>query len=209
MEDWEFWKKKEWLVAHEVALLVIGIDPRARFDEEPIGWRPIYDTLILALNRYRFVKAEFMGFDGEGPFEGIFRPGNIKGDAGGLNNTSTFGIRQTAIFNWLCCYNIKSTYFTAARQTAIPEWLYPNGIESDYFSSLDNPVKTEVITRPEYQTELMVIMYATIKRYYGENYDPNDSDTAPKQNDVIGWIRNTYSISEAKAKAVEKMTRPD
>jgi hypothetical protein len=94
-------------------------------------------------------------------------------------------------------------------QAAIPERLSSLGNEPEYFSSMGSNVKAEVIEKPEYQTPLMVIMYATIKRYYGENYDPNDRDSWTKQTDVIGWIRKKYSLSEAKAKAIEKMTRPD
>jgi hypothetical protein len=182
-----FWKFKTWLNAHEVANLIIGNDPVVDLDEEPRGWRPIYDELIEALSRYCYVKESFTGRLDLGPYEGIFTPDNISGDTGGGDNVSTFGIRQAAI----------------------PEWLNACGIESGYFSSLDNQVKTDVIARPEYQTELMLIMYYTIERYYGENYDPNDSETTPKQTDVIGWIIEKYSISHAKAMAVDKMTRPD
>jgi hypothetical protein len=120
------------------------------------------------------------------PYEEIFTPNNIRFSAE-IEHSDDFLIRQAAI----------------------PEWLNSKGIESEYFSSLDRPFTTDVIARPEYQTELMLIMYDTIERYYGNNYDLNDSDTAPKQTDVIGWIMEKYSISEAKAKAVDKMTRPD
>jgi hypothetical protein len=187
MEDsLRFWKLKEWLSASEVAHLVIGSEPSHGLNIQPGGWRPIYDTLNLAFTKYCHIKYDLR----EGNinfYEGIFTPDNINAFVVEFDCDEDFEIRQAAI----------------------PEWLNFHGIESEYFSSLDNQVKTDVIARPEYQTKLMAIMYATIERYYGENYDSNDSETTPKQTDVIGWIIEKYSISHAKAMAVDKMTRPD
>jgi hypothetical protein len=208
MEDGlKFWKCKTWLNAHEAANLIIGNDPIDGLDEEPRGWRPIYDELIDALNRYCYVKENLTGRNDLGPYEGIFKSDNISGYTEEGNHVSTFGIRQTAIPEWLNACGVESEYFSSLDKQNKRFVIPPP--ESEYFSWPDNPDKIDVIARPEYQTKLMAIMYATIERYYGENYDPNDSDTAPKQTDVIGWIRKKYSLSEAKAKAVEKMTRPD
>jgi hypothetical protein len=184
MSDYlKFWKLKEWLTADQAAHLISDRDPCEYWHA---SWQPIYEALNLAYEKHCHIRDDKRETDIK-PYEGIFTPVNIKTIFGRVGRIDDFEIRQAAI----------------------PEWLSSNGIESDYFSLLDYPVKTEVIARPEYQTALMVIMYATIERYYGENYDPDDRDTVPKQIDVIGWIRKKYSISEARAKAVDKMTRPN
>jgi len=186
----KLWKVREWLEPLEAVCLILGIDAnvmRVDVEEAPVGFGAVLVELQLSLLRYQDIKLENERGNIE-PYEEIFTPYNISG---------FFDEKSLDPYNFVI------------RQSAIKAWVYAKGIESEYFSSLDNHVKTDVIARPEYQTKLMAIMYATIERYYGENYDPNDSDTAPKQTDVIGWIRKKYSLSEAKAKAVEKMTRPD
>ncbi|NOQ76189.1 MAG: hypothetical protein GQ475_00065 [Methylococcaceae bacterium] len=97
---------------------------------------------------------------------------------------------------------------TLVRASALTEWFVKNNFHSDFF----NPDTSEqtVITKPklEYQTRLMSIMYDTIERYYGDNYDPDDRDSVPRQVDVIEWLVTNYSLSEVEAKAIDKMTRP-
>ena len=183
----KFWKAKEWLTIHEIAHLVIGSDPTERA-EEPAGWRAIYDALGLNLEEYHKIKGSNEIFPKDpDSFNGIFTEVNIRKNDGEGANFSPYLIKQSVI----------------------PEWLNSIGLESDYFACLVGNVKAEVMARPEYQTELMRIMYKTIERYYGENYVPDDRDSWPKQVNVIGWLEVTYSLSGAKAKAVEKMIRPD
>ena len=82
----------------------------------------------------------------------------------------------------------------------LPPFFFPE--ETD-----QQPVATK--SKPAYQTRLMSIMYETINRYYGENYDPNDRDSVPLKSVVIDWLRDTYSPSGIEAQAIDMMTRPD
>jgi len=96
---------------------------------------------------------------------------------------------------------------TTLRVTDIRQWLTSKGIKPPFFFPEAEGDLTAT-SRPTYQTHLMSIMYETIERYYGENYDPNDRDTVPKQVNVIEWLKETYSLTGRQADAIDVLTRP-
>jgi len=97
---------------------------------------------------------------------------------------------------------------TTLRVSDIRQWLTRKGIKpAFFFPEADGDIT--ISSRPNYQTYLMSLMYKTIDRYYGENYDPNDRDTIPKQVNVIDWLVTNYSLSDVEAKAIDKLTRPE
>jgi len=80
-----------------------------------------------------------------------------------------------------------------------PEFFFPKSMKS---------LEDDESSKPEYQTFLMSILYKTIQRYYGENFDPNDSDTNTTQKDIIDWLMKTFSLSKRQAEAIDIITRP-
>jgi len=99
---------------------------------------------------------------------------------------------------------------TLIKVSAIKEWFQLKKMENAFFNrEKKESINTEEIVRPEYRSRLMTIMYETINRYYSKNYDPNDRDTVTKQTDLVEWLETTYSLSNAEARAIDKMTRPE
>ena len=214
-DDLKFWQLKEWLTIHEASCLALNCDPSNPGYEEPIGWKGFYSALCEAVELdmetdYEYEKAVDIVLSRDNFYDKIYQSlvdrndklifsgANVKGYE--LGHSEDYGLPQIDEAN--------------IKITAIKEWLTLKGIKSPFFFP-DEPDQQAVITKskpkpkPEYQTKLMSIMYDTIKRYYGANYDPNDRDSVPKQTNVIEWIRETYTLSEAEAKAIDKMTRPD
>jgi hypothetical protein len=204
----EFWRLREWLTIHEASCLALGCDPNIR-DEEPIGWKGFYSALGEAVvidmkTEYEYDKALDIVLSPDTRYytiyQGlldrkdnlIFSESTVKGyELGQLEEFSPPPIDEV---------NIKVT--------AIKEWLTLKSIKPPFFFP-DEPEQQTVISKPEYQTRLMSIMYETINRYYGENYDPSDRDTVPNQIRLIAWLRDTYSLSDPEAKAIDKILRPE
>lgn len=101
------------------------------------------------------------------------------------------------------------SYFFQIRQSKFKDWLSNKGFSSTYFG-LVSETETYLIDRSSgYSTKLMKIMSEVVSRYYGDNFDPDDSDTTPKQVDVIEWLTETYSLSDRQAMAIDIVTRPE
>jgi hypothetical protein len=99
---------------------------------------------------------------------------------------------------------------TEVKVSVIREWLVANNIESDFFCPKEDSLqRVRTTSRTQYQTRLMEIMYETIERYYGENYDPNDRDTVTKQDVVVAWLMLEHSLSKRSAEAIDIIIRPE
>ncbi len=64
---------------------------------------------------------------------------------------------------------------------------------------------------PPRPVRLMEAAIAVQRRYWGDNWKPDDKDTQPLQTDVLEWLKSTYPgicDSEAKRKAVELVACP-
>jgi len=202
MEDsLKFWQLREWLTIHEAACLALNCNP-SNTDYEPNGWKGFYSALGEAVEldmqtEYECDKAldVVVSHDTRYHTNLIFSVSTVKGYE--LGHFEDFGQPQIDDAN--------------IKVTAIKEWLVLKDIKPPFFFPEDVKQQTIITkSKPEYQTHLMTIMYKTINRYYGENYDPNDRDSVPKQTNVIQWLRETYPpLSEAEAKAIDKMTRPE
>jgi len=205
MEDrLQFWTLREWLTLHEAASLICDDDPSVTFissaDEAAaldlsgtayvIGLASDgYDAMYGALK-----EAVEMGLDTEfrqgkqkivQPSAAIFTPMTVKNYDLSTGDIHEAQIEVIAIKKWLTMKEIQPAFF------------FPEQAEQ------------QVKSKSDYQTRLMSIMYATIDRYYGDNYEHDNSDTVPKQVDVIEWLVTNFSLSDAKAKAIDKLTRPD
>lgn len=58
-------------------------------------------------------------------------------------------------------------------------------------------------------SRLSAIMEKVIARFYGPNFDPNDSDTWPRQVDIVEWLQSAHHLSKREAEAIDIVTRPD
>ena len=185
------WKVVEFLYFHQACLLALGFDPNndntgRGSTNHPLGYTAIYQAIVEDVSSVLQIAN---GVDGDlEKMESVLNRSDIIQPDKGNRYTEFYRIRQSAFKNW-----IENKRF-----------------ESEYFLTEDKGKKTVVGRfKPEYQTRLMAIMYETINRYYGENYDPNDRDSVTKQADLVEWLETTYSLSNAEARAIDKMTRPE
>jgi hypothetical protein len=58
-------------------------------------------------------------------------------------------------------------------------------------------------------TSLMGFIQTVQQRWYGENFDPLERDTFPKQVDVVDWLVKVHNLSKRQAEAIDIVTRPD
>lgn len=59
------------------------------------------------------------------------------------------------------------------------------------------------------QSRLMSLTEAVYERYYGANFSPADSDTWPRQKDIVLWLKQVHGLSEREAQAIDIVCRPD
>lgn len=212
MEDYfKFWQLKEWLTIYEASCLALDCDP-SNTDREPKGWKGFYSALSEAVELDIAAEDEY-----EKAIEEIYPPSCEEDE----NIFDTLAERYNKIiFSSLNVRGYKlgqhedfgfpSINDANIKITSIKEWLNLKSFQPHFFSPEEPEKQTKKEEyRPEYQTYLMSIMYDTIKRYYGENYDPNDRDSVPNQIRLIAWLRDTYSLSDPEAKAIDKMLRPE
>ena len=178
MSDLSYWRLKKRLTAHEVASLACGIDPthtkRMYQEEIPEGWQAIYDAVI---EGFMTADSEFAELFCDETFNKytIDRPAFDELDIPSYHH---YQIDQQVIRNWFVLNEIKPAYF---------------------FPDQENEQHQEA----KYKTTLMGVMQKAIARYYGENFDVNDSDSYPKQVTIIDWLRTEFSLSKRQAEAIE------
>jgi len=202
VEDLRFWKLQEFITIHQACMLATGIDPGNNlFGFEPFiprsGYEPIKSSLTTKLTEYYYDTLDKkidkeLGLDSL-EADQIFCPENIKSATheGGDDND-------------IALYRIK--------QTAIRDWLKSEGIYSVYFESISNRESIPALNGRDrvqnYSTELIEIMFKTIERYYGDNFDFHNKDTYPKQEHVIDWLMTEFSLPRRKAEAIEIIITP-
>ncbi|MFM0732348.1 hypothetical protein PQQ52_17825 [Paraburkholderia sediminicola] len=133
----------------------------------------------------------------------------------------------------------KGEYWDTGKVTSFPEWvngLYMKRSDLDvhdaYFSGSgdltdearamrreamwqklglgnERKPKSEAPQRREHKTKLLDAARAVIDRYYGAQYNENDSLTITSQKVVIEWLQATYGMSEREAQSIDIVTRPD
>jgi len=207
----DFWKLKEWITIHEAACLALDCDPSI-LDAEPPGWKGCYSALMEAVE-----------FDLK---EEIINDKKIKRLSSYLREKSQDIIdsliesNKNLIFtsNSVRGYDLKyrndfgagDIELAQIKVSAIKEWLELRGIRPAFFFSEEPEYQTPTSNEnPIYETPLMLIMYATIDQFYGENFESGDSDSHTSQKDVLEWLTVNYALSGAKAMAIDKMTRPN
>jgi hypothetical protein len=58
-------------------------------------------------------------------------------------------------------------------------------------------------------SRLMTLTEKVYERYYGANFSSTDTDTWPRQKDIVAWLREAHGLSEREAQAVDIVCRPD
>lgn len=227
----KFWQLREWLTLHEAACFICGEDPSinySTFADELLALKeaganyvigspndnydPIYRALREAVEldiEEEFLtdrnveellpimdeQAQNLVEDYSKVFSSlIFKNSNVKGY--NLSHAKDFEIN-----------NINRAQI---KVSAIKQWLIKKNLKPGFFFPEETEQQEETIQyqQPIYQTRLMEIMYKTIERYYGVNYDPEDTDSTTKQKIIIDWLKETYDLSGAQAKAIDILTRP-
>jgi hypothetical protein len=199
MEDkLQFWRLREWLSIYEASVLACGEDPSLNYVETSS------DIKACKNQGLSYKHGMPVGFDA---FSRALID-DVKKDSHAfyLTDDDTDVVFKVVQNNG----RIPSDISLHAKLKAIDikRWLNIKGIKPAFFFPES---EDELITasRPTYQTHLMSIMYKTIDRYYGENYDPNERETAPKQVDVIDWLKETFSLTGRQADAIDVLTRPN
>lgn len=73
--------------------------------------------------------------------------------------------------------------------------------------ALQERSSTNINGKPQ-PTRLMELVVQVQERYWGMNWDPDDSSTRNSQKVIVEWLRTTYELSNAAANAVEKVACP-
>ena len=81
------------------------------------------------------------------------------------------------------------------------------GVQDKYHCSIS--VNDEVINENFHFTKLMKIQKKVIERFYGEQFDINDSDTWTKQIIIVDWLKKEFGLSNREAQAIDMITRPE
>lgn len=204
-DDFQFWRKVEWLSIHEAALLLCDVNP----------------SINLAANKF---EEELYDLEGEFYISGMpaaFESGeqllirDIKRDQAAIEQ----GVTTDVVFKEVQFRDDTSTDInggTKIKIEAVTKWFQENNFESDFFTvQAKNTGVKKVVHKPEYKTRLMEIMDETIAKFYGENFDPDYPDTHPRQEDIIEWLRANYKstntpgepLSGAEAQTIAQMIR--
>lgn len=198
-DNLQFWRKVEWLSIYDAALLLCDVNPSTKFASNK------HDMEILEL------EGEFYSVGMPEAFESAkaLLLNHVKADQKFSSENNDDGVLFKEIKFREDIVSDEINAITEIRMVDVVAWFVKNDFESDFFSvQADNLGHKKNLAKPEYQTELMTIMYETIKRYYGEQYDPDDRDTVSRQDNVVSWLKKEYALSGAQAKAIDKMTRP-
>jgi hypothetical protein len=60
-----------------------------------------------------------------------------------------------------------------------------------------------------HETELLKLVAAVQDRYLGDNYDPGDTDTRPRKEDVVEWLMvQCPGLSRVSAEAIDRVAMP-
>lgn len=72
----------------------------------------------------------------------------------------------------------------------------------------DQPLNTTDIDRFLHFTELLKLVAAVQERYWGPNWDRSDRDTAPRQKEIVGWLKSAHRLTDNEATSVERIACP-
>jgi hypothetical protein len=110
------------------------------------------------------------------------------------------------------------SYFLSRKDLAVHSWLFnynetPTDAElaerrQALSKQLDLP-KSSVRGTEKPATSMLGFVETVQRRWYGQNFDPNERDTYPKQTDVVAWLMSEHGLSRRQAEAIDIVTRPD
>lgn len=84
--------------------------------------------------------------------------------------------------------------------------------EEDIFPASQETYKFiphKMASHGNHETKLMRIQKEVLKRFYGDQFNLNDSDTWTHQQVVVEWLKSKYRLSDREAKSIDIVTRPD
>lgn len=84
-------------------------------------------------------------------------------------------------------------------------WLDP--FELADFVATQRPLVASKWPWGKHETKLLQDLEAAGKRYIGENYDPENTDTATKSNVIQAWLKSERHTPERDAEVIAKMVR--
>lgn len=136
-----------------------------------------------------------------------------------------------------CYLKLRGKYYESSSGYSMPDWtekIYINMDHVDWHYKLDNDNsipenesdarlklrtayrsviglidKTNNIEVLSTKSRLYKVMETVLARYYGPQFDQFDSDTWPKQRNIVEWLKAEYGLSEREAIAIDLVTRPD
>ena len=184
MEDMlQFWRLKEWLSIYQAAVLACGEDPSNNYVETA---HDVQGCMIHGLPYEYGMPSGFNAFS-SALIDYVQKDSYLSGITDDDRDVVFKDIRN----NGRAPSDININ--TELKVIDIKRWLNIEGIKPDFFfPELD---EEQIITsRTTHQTDLMSIMYKTIDRFYGENYDPNNRDTFTKQEYITGWLKDEFSL---------------
>ena len=191
----DLYRFRDYLTIHEVACLVDEMPPCSGLTSDK--YHPFVELISEAVSRDLKIAHTFDEF--------------------GLLNSEDcdrykiffddYGTAETAT----SCFPITPKTISVTRDTRVSvkdllRWFEFKGFKPAYFFP-DAPKET-VHHKQNYQTRLMKIMDIAIARYYGDNFDPENRDTYPKQDHVIEWLMSEFSLTRRKAESIEIIITP-
>lgn len=84
----------------------------------------------------------------------------------------------------------------------------PSESERSQQQQCDQPLNTTGTDRFLHFTDLLKLVAAVQKRYWGSNWDRNNRDTAPRQEDIVEWLKSEHRLTDNEAKSVDRVACP-
>ncbi|MDO9277150.1 MAG: hypothetical protein Q7U05_01125 [Polaromonas sp.] len=103
---------------------------------------------------------------------------------------------------------ISATEGTIDRAEVV-RYLKEQNIRSDYQFDLTNSNRMTGWPWGSHHTELLGHLAAAARRYWGDNYDPLDTSTAPTNATVSEWLQTKHKVSRTMADSIASILRPD
>lgn len=221
----EFYRLREWLTIEEICCLACGRDPGVVYvtdaDEhavcwemgqavsfaQPDGYDSLQELIIESVNvdMEAIVAYENTYFTTINDYDELPEDISIIFSDSRTRSKSILRLQSEGV-------RISVTSSTPLKLEELFAWFNSKNLRPEFFfPSDDNKLITSAVDTNSYKhsTSLLSILNLTINRYYGDNYDPNDKDTIPKQRDVVDWLMTIHSLSKRQAEAIDIITRPE
>lgn len=214
MEHLSHWDWAETFTGHEAAALIVGVDPNDVFGNDISRVGVVLDRLQREYEQ-AIECAEFeciWGNADERPEKPV--GAGLISEALAQHWQAFADGQDVTLENWL--KSPRASHFENQRFTRrqIVAWLDAVGGEAVYRFNLDAlhaPSEANPSARwpwGSHHTEMLGHLEAAARKFW-VNYDPSDNTTKPKNEEVSGWLEKEHKISNAKARAIASILRPE